>query len=45
VRLALSLYRRILAAIERNSYDVFTRRAFVPFPAKLATAATLAFAS
>jgi phytoene synthase len=45
VRLALSLYRRILGAIERNGYDVFTRRAFVPLPAKLATAATLAFAS
>jgi len=45
VKLALSLYRRILGAIERNGYDVFTRRAFVPFPAKLATAATLAFAS
>ena len=42
VRLALSLYRRILAEIERNGYDVFTRRAHVPARAKLVTAMTTA---
>ena len=42
VRLALSLYRRILAEIERNGYDVFTRRAHVPIRAKLVTAMTTA---
>jgi phytoene synthase len=35
VRMAFSLYRRILDEIERNEYDVFTRRAFVPMGAKL----------
>jgi phytoene synthase len=38
VRLALSLYRDILAAIERNGYDVFGRRAYVPLRAKIVTA-------
>ena len=38
VRIALSLYRRILYEIERNDYDVFTRRAYVPVRAKLLTA-------
>ncbi len=38
VRLALSLYRRILLEIERNDFDVFTRRAFVPARAKVMTA-------
>ncbi|HEY0381023.1 MAG TPA: squalene/phytoene synthase family protein [Candidatus Elarobacter sp.] len=38
VRLALSLYRGILGRIEGNRYDVFTRRAYVPFAAKLLTA-------
>ena len=38
VRLALSLYRRILAEIENNDYDVFTRRAHVPIRGKLMTA-------
>jgi len=38
VRLALSLYRGILAEIERNGYDVFSRRAHVPIRAKLVTA-------
>jgi phytoene synthase len=38
VRLALSLYRRILDEIERNGYDVFTRRAFVPMRAKIVSA-------
>lgn len=42
VRLALSLYRRILRAIELNDYDVFTRRAYVPFRSKLATALSVA---
>ena len=44
VRLALSLYRRILAEIEQNGYDVFTRRAHVPFRAKLVTAMATALA-
>ncbi len=38
VRMALSLYRRILDEIERNGYDVFTRRAFVPMRTKLRVA-------
>ncbi len=42
VRLALSLYRRILRAIELNAYDVYTRRAYVPFRSKLATALSVA---
>ena len=42
VRLALALYRRILAEIERNGYDVFTRRAHVPIRAKFVTAMTTA---
>jgi phytoene synthase len=42
VQIALSLYRRILEQIERNGYDVFTRRAYVPIRAKLLTA-TMAF--
>ncbi len=43
VRLALALYRGILARIEANGYDVFTRRAYVPLPVKLATAIGTAF--
>ena len=42
VRLALSLYRRILKAIEANGYDVFRLRAFVPLRDKLATALAVA---
>jgi phytoene synthase len=42
VRLALSLYRGILARIEANRYDVFTRRAYVPLRAKLLTALVVA---
>jgi len=42
VRLALSLYRRILDEIERNEFDVFARRAYVPLRAKVATALSLA---
>jgi phytoene synthase len=38
VRLALALYRGILAEIERNGYDVFTRRAHVPIRAKVVAA-------
>jgi phytoene synthase len=38
VRLALSLYRAILDRIERNRYDVFTLRAYVPLRAKIAMA-------
>ena len=44
VRLALSLYRRILRAIEQNEYDVFTRRAYVPLRSKIATALAVALA-
>jgi 15-cis-phytoene synthase len=35
IRLALDLYRAILDRIEANGYDVFTRRAYVPFPSKM----------
>ena len=42
VRLALSLYRGILERIEANGFDVFTRRAYVPFRAKLLTALAVA---
>jgi 15-cis-phytoene synthase len=42
VRLALALYRGILGRIEANRYDVFTRRAYVPFHAKLLAALALA---
>ena len=35
VRLALALYQRILEQIERNGYDVFSRRAYIPARAKL----------
>jgi len=44
VRLALSLYRRILAAIELNGYNVFTRRAYVPLRSKIVTALGVALA-
>ncbi len=44
VRIALSLYRRILERIERNGYDVYSRRAFVPLGSKLATALAIAVA-
>ncbi|MBD5653914.1 MAG: squalene/phytoene synthase family protein [Candidatus Eremiobacteraeota bacterium] len=44
VRLALSLYRRILAAIELNDYNVFTRRAYVPLRSKIVTALSVALA-
>jgi phytoene synthase len=44
VRLALALYSRILRAIELNRYDVFSKRAYVPFRSKLVTAMTLALA-
>jgi phytoene synthase len=40
VRLALGLYRRILERIEANDYDVFRRRAYVPFRTKLVMALT-----
>jgi phytoene synthase len=42
VRLALSLYSRILRAIELNRYDVFTKRAYVPLRSKILTALSLA---
>jgi len=44
VRLALSLYRRILRAIELNEYNVYTRRAYVPLSAKIVTALSVALA-
>jgi len=44
VRLALHLYRRILNAIELNRYDVFTRRAYVPFRTKMLAALLVGFA-
>ena len=44
VKLALSLYSRILRAIELNRYDVFTKRAYVPLRSKIATALGLALA-
>jgi phytoene synthase len=44
VRLALHLYRRILNAIELNRYDVFTRRAYVPFRTKMLSALLVGFA-
>ena len=37
---ALMLYRQILDEIERNQYDVFTKRAYVPGRRKLLTVAT-----
>ncbi|MBF6590305.1 MAG: squalene/phytoene synthase family protein [Ktedonobacterales bacterium] len=36
IHLSGTLYRTILARIRRNGYDVFTRRAHVPFAGKLA---------
>jgi phytoene synthase len=44
VRLALSLYRRILASIELNNYNVFTRRAYVPLRSKIVTALAISLA-
>jgi phytoene synthase len=44
VRLALSLYRRILSAIELNGYNVFSRRAYVPLRSKIVTALGVALA-
>ena len=38
VRAAARLYRGILGRIEANGYDVFTRRAYVPWPNKVITA-------
>jgi phytoene synthase len=38
VRAAARLYRGILGRIEANGYDVFTRRAYVPWPNKVVTA-------
>ena len=36
IALSAALYRAILGFIRRNDYDVFTRRAHVPFAAKVA---------
>jgi phytoene synthase len=44
VRLALALYRGILDRIERNGYDVFRRRAYVPSGVKLRSALMAALA-
>lgn len=43
VRLALTLYRQILRSIEANRYDVYTKRAYVPFRSKMLAAMTVAF--
>jgi phytoene synthase len=43
VRLALTLYRSILNAIESNGYDVYTKRAYVPFRSKMLAAMMVAF--
>jgi phytoene synthase len=43
VRLALTLYRQILRSIEDNRYDVYTKRAYVPFRSKMLAAMTVAF--
>jgi phytoene synthase len=40
IQVSSSLYRQILACIRRNHYDVFTRRAHVPFPLKATTLST-----
>lgn len=39
ISVAAHLYSRILSVIERNDYDVFNRRAFVPFREKLSALA------
>jgi phytoene synthase len=44
VRLALTLYRRILHSIEANGYDVFQKRAYVPLRTKMVAALMTAFA-
>jgi phytoene synthase len=43
VRLALRLYRDILSSIEANRYDVYSKRAYVPFRSKMLSAMTVAF--
>ncbi|MGD0475402.1 MAG: squalene/phytoene synthase family protein [Candidatus Velthaea sp.] len=43
VRLALTLYRQILRSIEDNRYDVYSKRAYVPFRSKMLAAMTVAF--
>ncbi len=43
VRLALTLYRQILSSIEANRYNVYTKRAYVPFRSKMLAAMTVAF--
>jgi phytoene synthase len=43
VRLALTLYRQILRSIEANRYDVYSKRAYVPFRSKMLAAMTVAF--
>ncbi len=44
VRLALSLYSRILRSIEMNGYNVFTKRAYVPLRSKILMAMSVALA-
>ncbi len=39
ISVAANLYSQILGVIERNQYDVYNRRAFVPFREKLSTLA------
>jgi phytoene synthase len=43
VRLALTLYRQILRSIEDNRFDVYSKRAYVPFRSKMFAAMTVAF--
>jgi phytoene synthase len=43
VRLALTLYRQILGSIEANRFDVYSKRAYVPFRSKMLVALTVAF--
>ena len=45
VRLARTLYGRILDRIEHNRFDVFTRRAHVPLRSKVMAAFSLSFSS
>jgi phytoene synthase len=44
VRLALTLYRKILRSIELNDYDVFGKRAYVPLRSKVLSAMRIALA-
>jgi phytoene synthase len=43
VRLAFTLYRQILRSIENNRFDVYSKRAYVPFRSKMLAAMLVAF--